>query len=113
MKKLFLIVVLVFASTISLAPQQRRVTRGSAPPVQSSQDGIDAVQNERISHVSNLAYANQERVEILTEAVAELTIKIDTYTNVMWIMGLIFGSIISLLQIMQLVQGRHGGKKNP
>ena|SRR5688572_2746522 len=112
MKKSFVILVLILILT-AIASAQDRVKPGPTRGLQTSQDGIDAVQNERISNVTAQSHENRQRIEVLADSVTGLTIQIETYTNTIRFLGTIFGSLIAALQAMQLIMNmkqRKGGK---
>ena len=75
-------------------------TRG----LQSTQDGIDVRQNERIEYLTEAQADERIKVETLTRAVIALTSKMDVYTERINFIGYLFGFILTSLQVIQLLQ---------
>lgn len=96
-----------FADSIALQNEPGgQQTRG----LQTTQDGIDTLQNERLAGLARQTSRNTDDIHALTIAMTELTIQIRTYTSVIWVIGLVFGGFISVMQVLQFFQNRRMGR---
>ena len=75
-----------------------------------TQEVIDERQSGRITAVERQQDANTANIAALADAVNKLTIEIKTYTGAIWIIGLLFGALISVLQVLQLMSARRNGR---
>lgn len=89
-------------------PRPRIVTRG---PSRQFEDSVDAVQNVEIRQLQQQTAANSADINKLTLAVNDLTVQIKTYTIVIQLIGLSFGGILTVLQVIQILYQRKQTKR--